>query len=211
MRSALKGIVAGIVGLALLGAIAARAGWIETALPRPHGTGAWMLSRATGLLAYAALSLDVIAGLLVATRTVDRIIPRAAMVEIHGWLSPVMLASVATHAGVLVADSYVRFDVVDVLVPFASGRWPVAIGTLAAYVLVVVHLSFGLRRRIGSVMWRRVHYLSFVAFVLATLHAIAAGTDSSRPAYMTVYTVLLAIVSLLVGVRTVRALNANHA
>ena len=205
MRNALKGIVVGIFLLALFGAIATRLDWIVPSVPRPHGTGAWMVSRATGLLAYVALSLDVIVGLLLSTRT-TRQVPRGHLVDIHGWLSPVSLALVLAHGGVLLADGYVRFDVIDLVVPFASSRWPigVGIGVLAGYLVLVVHASFGLRKRIGTAMWRRIHYLSFVAFVLVTIHALSVGTDRTNPWFTAVYAVLLLSVGALLGVRIKR-------
>ena len=122
MRDVVKGALAGLVVLALFGAVASRAGWLVASVPRPGGHGAWMLSRATGLVAYVALSLDVIAGLLVSSRAGDRWVPRAQLVDLHGWLSPLSLALVLAHAAVLVADGFVRFDAIDVLVPFAAGR-----------------------------------------------------------------------------------------
>lgn len=203
MRNALKGVLAGVLLLALLGAIATRTGAIVTSLPRPSGTGAWLLSRATGLLAYVALSIDVIVGLLVSTRSADRFIPRGALVDIHGWLSPLALALVVAHGGVLLADNYVRFDLIDLVVPFASSRWTIAVGVgvLAAYLALVVHLSFGLRKRIGTATWRRLHYLSFVAFVLVTIHAIAAGTDRATGWFVAIYVAILLVVASLVAVR----------
>ena len=212
MRDAIKGVVAGMVVLALLLAIASRAGWIVTAPPRPEGTSPWLLSRATGLVAYAALSLDVIAGLLVSTRTADSIVPRAALVDLHGWLSPLALAFVLGHAGILVADNYVRFDVIDVVVPFATARWPLAVGvgTLAAYLALVVHASFAFRKRLGAAVWRRVHYLSFAAFTLATVHALAVGTDRGQPWFASIYVAILGGVGWLLALRIKRAL-ANTA
>lgn len=210
MRDAVKGLIVGVFVVALLGAIAERAGWIVVSIPRPEGTGAWMVSRATGLIAYVALSLDVIAGLLVSTRSGGRWIPRGQLVDIHGWLSPLALAFVGTHAGVLLADRYVQFDVIDVLVPFASSRWPLSlgIGILAGYLLLVVHLSFGLRKRIGTGTWRRLHYLSFVTFVFVTIHAIAVGTDRADPWFVSIYGVLLLAVAVLLGHRIVQARRA---
>jgi len=207
MRDALKGVVVGLFLLALFGAIATRAGWIETLVPRPQGTGAWMFSRATGLLAYVVLSIDVIVGLLVSTRSADRTVPRGQLIDLHGWLSPLALALVLTHGGVLLADNYVRFDVIDLLVPFGCSRWPLAvgIGVLAGYLVLVVHASFGLRKRIGTTMWRRLHYLSFVAFVLVTVHALAVGTDRANPWFASVYVVLLVAVVSLLGIRVKRA------
>ena len=47
--------------------------------------------------------------------------------------------------------------------------------------MAVVSASFYLRRRIGQRAWRTLHYLTFLAFVGATVHGIAAGTDSATP------------------------------
>jgi len=206
MRDAARGVLIGVIAIALLGAIASRAGWIDTDLPRSHGRGAWMLSRATGLTAFVALALDVIAGLLVSTRAADRWIPRKETVDLHGWLSPIALALIACHALTLVADDYIRFDLIDVLVPFASPYRPVAvgIGVLAAYAAVVVHVSFGLRKRIGPKVWRKLHYLSFVVFTAAAVHAILAGTDAARPAIVALGATPLAIVVGLLAVRVSR-------
>lgn len=211
MRNAFKGVLVGVFVLALFGAIATRAGWIVPSIPRPHGTGAWMFSRATGLLAYVVLSIDVIVGLFVSTRTADRLVPRGQLIDLHGWLSPLALALVVGHSGVLLADRYVRFDAIDLVVPFASSRWPFAVGlgVVAGYLMLVVHASFGLRKRIGTAMWRRLHYLSFVAFVLITVHALAVGTDRANPWFASVYVVLLIAVMSLLGLRAYFARKAH--
>lgn len=203
MRDVLKGILAGVFVLALAGAIGARLGWIAAAPPRLDGTGAWMLARATGLVAYLALGLDVLAGLLVSTRRADRALGRGALIELHGWLSPIALALVAAHAGVLLGDRYLRFDLIDVVVPFASSRWPIALGLggLAGYLALVVHASFGWRKRLGAATWRRLHYLSFAAFALATGHALAAGTDTWRGWFVAIYGALLLAIGGLLALR----------
>lgn len=210
MRSAWKGILVGLVLLAVLGAIATRAGWIVASPPRPQGTGAWFVARAIGLLAYVALSVEVIVGLLVSTRSAGRLVARGQLVELHGWLSPLSLALVVAHGGILLADRYAQFDVLDVIVPFASERWrgAVGVGGLAAYAMLAVHASFALRRRIGTAWWRRLHFLSFLAFVLATVHALAAGTDRANPWFAAVYAVVLGVVVVLLGIRIVRARRA---
>ncbi len=203
MREFLRGVVLGLVLLALLGAIASRAGWVEISIPRPEGTGPWMLSRATGIAAFIALSLDVILGLFMSTRTGDRWLPRAHTIDLHRWLSPIALALVAGHGLVLLADSYIKFDLLDLLIPFASPFRPFAVGlgVIAAYLTLVVHASFALRRRLGTKTWRRVHYLSFVAFIATTLHAVWAGTDSTHPWIVAVYAIPLVAVGALVAYR----------
>ena len=67
-----------------------------------------------------------------------------------------------------------------------------------------MHLSFGLRKRSGTGVWRRLHYLSFVAFVLVTIHATSVGTDRANPWFASVYVLTLLVVASLLAVRIKR-------
>jgi len=167
---------------------------------------AWQLSRATGFTAFVALALDVTLGLLMSTRAGARLIPRAQQVDLHRWLSPLTLALVAGHALLLLADDFIGFDLVDVLVPFAAPYRPfaVGIGVIAAYLALVIHLSFGLRKRLGTPLWRRLHGLSFVAFIAAAAHILLAGTDASSPWALAVITLPIDVIAGLVVYRLVR-------
>jgi predicted ferric reductase len=209
MRNVLRGIVIGSVVLALVSAIASRAGWGAISLPRPAGTIPWLLARASGYAAFVALSLDVIAGLLVSTRAGDRWMARGQLIDLHGWLSPIALALLVGHALSLLADRYIRFDVLDVLVPMLSPYRPVAVGLgiVAAYCAVVVHASFGFRRKIGTKAWRRLHYLSFVALGAAAVHAFLAGTDASRAWAIAICVVPLLGAAVLVAGRLRAAMS----
>ncbi len=203
MRDVLRGIAIGIAILLVGGAIASRTGWIVTEVPRAASTAPWSIARATGFAAFAALALDVIAGLTLSTRVGGRRLARGALVELHGWLSPLAIALVLGHALVLLADGYIRFDALDVLVPFASPFRPVAVGlgVIAGYLALAVHASFALRRRIGTAWWRRLHYLSFVAFVAAAVHGVAAGTDRAQPWAIAIYSLPIAVVLGLLAIR----------
>ena len=87
-------------------------------------------------------------GLLVATGVADRMIRRGASIQVHRWLPSVALALVAAHVLVLTVDRFMRFDLLDLLVPFLSSyrRDAIGLGVLAAYGALAVHASFGLRR-----------------------------------------------------------------
>ena len=67
----------------------------------------------------------------------------------------------------------------DAAVPGVSSYrpWAVAAGIGAAYLAVIIHVSFALRARIGARWWRRVHYGSFAVLVGALAHGITAGSD----------------------------------
>jgi DMSO/TMAO reductase YedYZ heme-binding membrane subunit len=48
-------------------------------------------------------------------------------------------------------------------------------------------VSFSVRRRIGLRNWRRLHWATYLVFVLATVHGLTAGTDSSQPWALDLY------------------------
>lgn len=202
-RRLLIGIAIGAGLLLALDAMAARLGVATSIVPTVQGTAAWTTSRAAGITAFLALTLDVVFGLLMSTRAGDAIIPRARSVSVHRWLSSVTLALVVTHSFVLLADRFVRFDVIDAIVPFSSSyrTFAVGLGVLAGYGALVVHISFALRRRIGTRNWRRLHFVSFGIFLAALVHGLFAGSDSSSAAMHVIYVGASSTVALLALLR----------
>jgi predicted ferric reductase len=206
-RIAIRGLLIGLGLLLILDALAVRLGVAPGALPTLDGPAPWLISRAAGASALLALTLDVIFGLLVSSGVGDRWLPRARSVDAHRWLSSVTLALVAVHAGVLVIDGVVRFDVLDALVPFLSSyrSLAVGVGVLAAYGALVVHVSFELRKRIGARTWRKLHHLSFAVFVAAVAHGVAAGGGGLRPLYLAA----AAAVAVLLSARVASAASVS--
>jgi sulfoxide reductase heme-binding subunit YedZ len=207
-RSIGLGVAAGVVVLLVVGALGARLGAWDLVLPRPEGTWAWTLSRAASVSAYLALTLDVLFGLFLSTGAADRWIARARSVEVHRFLSLSAIGLTATHAAAMLFDRHVRFDVLDVTVPFLVGyrTLGVGLGIVAMWLAVLVHASFALRSRIGPRAWRAVHYLAFVVFALATLHGLSAGTDARATWMRLLYSLAGASVAGLTLVRVALAL-----
>jgi sulfoxide reductase heme-binding subunit YedZ len=189
----------GIGLLFVLDAVLVRLELVGGIVPRLAGASLWITSRAAGITAYLALTLDVIFGLLVSTAAADRLIPRARSAEVHRWLSSVTLALIGTHALALLGDRFIRFDVFAVLVPFLSPyrALAVGVGVLAAYGAVTVHLSFWLRRRIGVKTWRTLHYLTFFVFAAALVHGLLAGSDRGSTGVRALYLVSAVLVAWL--------------
>jgi sulfoxide reductase heme-binding subunit YedZ len=52
---------------------------------------------------------------------------------------------------------------------------------LAAELMLLVYVSFALRRAIGTRNWRRLHWAAYLIFGAATVHGLAAGTDTPQP------------------------------
>lgn len=197
-RAIVLGVALGALVLLVLEAFVIRAGLAAAALPKASGSSLWITSRAAGVTAFLALSLEVALGLLLSTGAADRILPRARVVEAHRWLSAVTLGMVAVHAGVLLGDRFIRFDLLDLTVPFLAPYRPFAVGLgiLAAYVAVVVHRSFDWRKRLGVKVWRALHQASFAAYAAALLHGALAGTDSR--ALLGLYLVSSVVIGALV-------------
>ncbi|MCC6214645.1 MAG: ferric reductase-like transmembrane domain-containing protein [Polyangiaceae bacterium] len=198
-----RGALAGSAVLLALDALALRAGLASGLLPKLAGSAAWVTSRAAGVTAFLALTIDVIFGLLLSTGATDRVIPRATSLELHRWTSAAALVLTGVHALALLGDRWVRFDVIDLVVPLASSYRPIAVGlgVVAAHGLLVVHLSFGWRKRLGPKAWRRLHYASFGVFLAALAHGLLAGSDTAAPGLRLMYLVALAGVGGLVVLR----------
>jgi methionine sulfoxide reductase heme-binding subunit len=147
-----------------------------------HDPTFWLLARAGGLAAYAILTLSVLAGLVLKSRPFARLRP-ASVTEVHRTLALTGLGALALHGVALVLDATVKVTPLALVVPGLVGYRPlaVAIGVVAAWLFVVVTASFWVRRRIGARVWRRLHWLTYALFAMATVHGVAAGTDTAQP------------------------------
>jgi sulfoxide reductase heme-binding subunit YedZ len=143
---------------------------------------AWYFARSAGLVAYLLLSSSVLLGVLMAGRTPFRW-PRFAVEEVHRFLAILAGVFVVLHGGSLLLDGVVPIGLAHELVPFTSPYRPFAVGlgVCAAELLAAVGISNALRRRIPYGAWRKLHYLTIPAWLLASLHGILAGTDAFDP------------------------------
>jgi methionine sulfoxide reductase heme-binding subunit len=143
----------------------------------------WILARASGLTAYVLLTMSVLAGLAVKSRPFGRAIKAASATDVHRFLSLLGLGAVALHGLALTLDSTVRIRLPALVVPGLAPYRPLwtGLGVVAAELAALIVVSFPLRKRIGQRNWRRLHYATYAVFAAATVHGLAAGTDTSRP------------------------------
>ena len=143
----------------------------------------WILARASGFTAYLVLTCSVLAGIAVKSRPFGRAVRPAAVTDAHRFLALVGLGALALHGSALALDRTLKMPAAGFVVPGASPYRPVAValGVLAAELMILVYASFSLRRRIGIRNWRRLHWLTYAVFAGATAHGLAAGTDSTQP------------------------------
>jgi sulfoxide reductase heme-binding subunit YedZ len=149
----------------------------------------WLLARSSGLTAYVLLTGSVLAGLTVKSRALGRAVKAASVVDVHRFLALLGLGMVALHAVAIALDQTLRMPVAGLVVPGLSPYRPAAVawGALAAELAALIVVSFSVRRRIGMRNWRRLHWATYLVFILATVHGLTAGTDSSQPWALDLY------------------------
>jgi DMSO/TMAO reductase YedYZ heme-binding membrane subunit len=157
----------------------------------------WYVARASGLVAWALVVASCTWGLLHAMRALGRKPSPAWMLSTHRYLSALAIAFVAVHVVAIVADDFVHFGIVDVLVPMASSWHPLAVawGIVAMYLLLLVEGTSLTRAHLSPKVWRNVHMLSYVLLGMVTIHLLAAGTDANA--------LLPAVSAVLIGVAAV--------
>ena len=148
-----------------------------------HDPTFWLLARASGLTAYALLTASVLAGLVLKARPFGRALKPATVTDTHRFLAMLGLGMLVMHGVTLVLDSTVHMPIIGLLVPGASPYRPLAVaaGVVGAELMLLIYVSFSLRKRIGTRNWRRLHYATYLVFGFATVHGFAAGTDSTQP------------------------------
>lgn len=157
----------------------------------------WYVTRASGIIAWLALTGSVLWGVVLSTKAFPKHRRPAWLLDLHRWLGGLTVAFVAIHLVALVADSYVEFDVVDLVVPFASEWEPlaVALGVIAMWLLVAIEATSLAMKRLPKRLWRGVHLTSYLVFWLTSIHAALAGTDPSQRLYQA--TAVLMIVAVV--------------
>jgi len=179
-RAVRWGLLAVSLGIVLGATVPQALGALGNAVLAQPDKLAWYAERLVGFLAYFALAGSVVYGLLLSTKLIDTRSQRAITFSLHQDLAAVGLGLAAVHGALLALDHTMPFTFAQISIPFAAPYRPiwVGVGQLAFYAALVVVWSFYARRRIGQRAWRSLHYLTFLAFLGATAHGLASGTDS---------------------------------
>jgi predicted ferric reductase len=173
----------------------------------------WYVARAAGLVAWGLLTASVLWGLAISTKTFRGRAKPSWLLDLHRYLGGLATVFTGVHVAALIADSYVHFDLVSVLVPFASTWRPgaVAWGVASFYLVLAVELTSLARRRLPRRVWRLTHFAAFPLFVSATVHMMTAGTDAGTWLVGGAVTVAVTAVSALTGIRVSAATSGGTA
>jgi DMSO/TMAO reductase YedYZ heme-binding membrane subunit len=202
------GILRPLAGSLLAALVAALLALAAGAFLFRHGdASSWYLSRATGTVAYLLLSAATIWGLILSSRIVKETIPAPLALGMHSFLSWLALAFAGLHGGLLLLDQYYQYGLADILIPFRGPYRPfwTGLGVAGFYLGLLTSASFSWRRRLGQRFWRRLHRLTFLAYLLVTVHGLMAGTDSGMTGMRLVYVASGLSVLFLVNYRLLSA------
>jgi cytochrome b561 len=143
----------------------------------------WLLARSAGVGSYLMLYLAVAWGLLATTSLVTKRVSKRSSTAFHGFVASAGLLLLALHLIGLLLDRFVRFELLDLLIPFRTTYRPfaLALGIVAMYATVIVLASSWTRKLLRPALWRATHLLAVPAFAMALLHGLLAGSDSARP------------------------------
>jgi predicted ferric reductase len=149
----------------------------------------WYVTRAAGLTSYLLLWLSMVWGMAISTKFFHPTVDGTYSYDFHEFLSLLGLGFVLLHVVVLMLDQFLPFSIWQIMIPFIDTYRPfwVGLGIIGFYLSLLVTVTFYLRKIIGAQAFRRIHVLSLVGYLGATLHGLFAGTDSVLPVAKLMY------------------------
>lgn len=143
----------------------------------------WLVARASGLMAFGLLTIDVLAGLLLASPPSDARRQLGKPTAPFHQLIWIFTASfLAAHIVSLVADPYAGVGLGGALIPGLSSyrSVPVAIGVLSMYALIITALTARYANRLPPGVWLKLHRGAALVWTAALFHGVLAGTDTPQ-------------------------------
>ena len=173
----------------------------------------WYMARSAGIVAYLLLWGSVAFGIMVSDKILDGLVKAPVVFEVHKFLSILALIAGLFHGVILLGDSFMKFTVFDILIPFLSPYQPfwVGMGILSLYLIAILVGSFYIKKRIGHRTWKLIHTASFAVWIMTSLHGIFAGTDSSQTLVQLMYTLAIVSVGYLLTYRIIAAKSEKAA
>ncbi len=138
-------------------------------------------ARLTALLGTALLVFSAIGGVLLASKTAQKIpFLKGKTFKYHRLISLTGTALLVLHPVPLwIARGTTSVTLRAIFIPFITAKQPIWIGfgTLALWTLVAVAISSIAIRRLPHQNWRMLHYLGYVFLVFAFIHSIPISNE----------------------------------
>lgn len=157
----------------------------------------WYLSRASGMVAWIVLGITCLWGILLITRMLKPADRPAWLLDLHRYLGVLSIVTTGAHMATLVGDNWEHYGWSELFIPFTkleySNSAAIAWGVFAFYLMVVIQLSSWVMKWLPRKLWHGIHLLSYVLFVMVTIHGFMAGSDSTNVVFFTVAVGAIAI------------------
>jgi sulfoxide reductase heme-binding subunit YedZ len=161
----------------------------------------WITTRAAGTTAMIFASASV--GIGLASRT--KLLKGPDRFNIHQALAMATMLALSIHGASLLGDSYLRATLVDITVPFAFSykTIPTSVGIIAGWGMVLLGLSYYVRRWIGVQRWKLLHRFTALAWAFGLIHTFTVGTDSGQLWFIALILLTASPAFALLGARLV--------
>ena len=103
----------------------------------------WLEARASGLAAYALVTISIVAGLVLKSRPFGTSLRPATVTDIHRFLALLSLTATGVHGVALLLDSSITITVQALFLPGLIPYRPLwtGVGVLGAELMLVVYIS----------------------------------------------------------------------
>lgn len=181
----------------------------------------YYISRASGLVAVALLFLLIFLGIGLYTGFTYRFMEPLTAWKVHRAIGISLGAAVCVHIFVLLFDTYIGFNLIQLLVPFVSdsesvkilginfGSLYLALGILAFYLTLVVIGSSLLWRDTKPRLWRLLHFSAYLLLLFTFIHALYLGTDLKHGLahYLWLAGIILLVLAILLRLKHARTIR----
>jgi len=168
------------------------------------------LSSDAALVAMVLLTVNILLGLLLSARYSTVLHwphRRLPIFDIHNWTAYIALGFVFLHPALLLFSSTAGFKLGDVLLPLSSPKQTFynCLGAVAFYCVIFVVATSYFRFRLGSRLWKKLHYVAYAAAGFLFVHGILIDPTlkNAAPDLLDGEKVLVEICALLIAIATI--------
>ncbi len=149
----------------------------------------WYVVRGSGIVAALSMIILMLSGIGQITGKTFRFLDPLTAWASHRALGIMFGVSLLFHVIGLLFDTYLKFTILDVLIPWRSsfrpmsigsihlGSLPIALGIIAFYVCIAIVISSIIWISKKARLWKILHVLSYEAMIMVFFHVLLIGTD----------------------------------
>lgn len=156
---------------------------------RAESSWSWYITRASGIVAAICFVILMLSGIGQVTGYTFRILDPLTSWASHRALGIAFGVAVLVHMFSLLFDHFVKFNLLEIFIPWLSKYQPVtifgfhmgslyvALGVLSFYLVTITIISSLVWVEKKPYLWKWLHLLSYITLFFIFVHALFIGTD----------------------------------